>query len=413
MGCTGSKQARLDRRVQLPYLRSYSVPVKQRGGGVNSHVVALKSTTLGSLSLDRSSDGPDEEMMKCYNDVDRDFSKEAGGVSPWSDMIERRIPRTPNKTPTHEPEVINAWELMEGLEDISPLRPSPIIRSFSFDTSGFVAESKSRCGFSSPALGLPMVESNDSIVPDFDPEILSAFRKALEELSPPHPVILRSPDYKERILEHKDRNVREIPQFSGIVRARVNAFQEKINAKRANSNANSVKVVPFIKSPPNSERKVVFYFTSLRGVRKTYEDCSNVKFILQGYGVRIDERDVSLHGGFKEELNEVLNATFGGKLPRVFADGRYLGGAEEVRQMHEAGELGKALEGCEMAAMGKGGIFEPCNGCGGVRFVPCEVCSGSCKVYVEEEDEGEEHFGGFRRCPECNENGLVRCPLCC
>ncbi|XP_020103950.1 nodulin-related protein 1 [Ananas comosus] len=34
----------------------------------------------------------------------------------------------------------------------------------------------------------------------------------------------------------------------------------------------------------------------------------------------------------------------------------------------------------------------------------------------EEEGEGEEEEainGVFRRCPECNENGIVRCPVCC
>jgi glutaredoxin domain-containing cysteine-rich protein 1 len=56
-----------------------------------------------------------------------------------------------------------------------------------------------------------------------------------------------------------------------------------------------------------------------------------------------------------------------------------------------------------------------------VRFVLCEVCSGSCKVYVDDEDEPEEEGdecggdsgAGFRRCTECNENGIVRCPVCC
>jgi glutaredoxin domain-containing cysteine-rich protein 1 len=45
-----------------------------------------------------------------------------------------------------------------------------------------------------------------------------------------------------------------------------------------------------------------------------------------------------------------------------------------------------------------------------VRFVPCDACSGSCKVFaVDLDDDGA---GAFRRCPECNENGLARCPVC-
>ena len=125
--------------------------------------------------------------------------------------------------------------------------------------------------------------------------------------------------------------------------------------------------------------------------------------------MRVDERDLSMHSGFKDELHAALGSTAGSRLPQVFADGRHLGGAEEVRRMHEAGELSKALEACEMAPLpssgGKGIALEACSSCGGVRFVPCEECSGSCKVFLEE-------VGTFRRCPECNENGLVRCPLC-
>ena len=39
------------------------------------------------------------------------------------------------------------------------------------------------------------------------------------------------------------------------------------------------------------------------------------------------------------------------------------------------------------------------------------TCHGSCKVFVG--DEGCRFAGCFRRCPDCNENGLIRCPLCC
>lgn len=138
-----------------------------------------------------------------------------------------------------------------------------------------------------------------------------------------------------------------------------------------------------------------------------------MKVILQGYGVKVDERDVSMHGGFKDELNEIMGIGFGGsRLPRVFANGKYLGGAEEVKAMHEVGELIRELEDCELIGKGGGGGGR-CEGCGGVRFVPCETCSGSCKVFVEEEEEEEVVVGGgFRRCPDCNENGLVRCSYC-
>ncbi|XP_008804469.2 uncharacterized protein At3g28850-like [Phoenix dactylifera] len=434
MGCTSSKQARRDRRRSLsPYARSYSVPLGPDAGagcrkkGDGYHVVTLASSTLGSLKLDRGPRpddlaGSDEEMMKSSNDCGRDrLADELGKAKAWSEMIEHRIPKTPTKTPPNEPETINAWELMEGLEDTSPLRPtSAADRSFSFHTTrdalpapGSLPSSKLANGCLSPKPGWMQLGPGDSIISDFDPEILATFRNVLEEFSPPHPALERHLEPPEKVTDC--RHSGDMPKFQGIVRARINAFQERIDARRASFNSNAAKVTPLDKCPPGGQGKVVFYFTSLRGIRKTYEDCWAVRVILQGYGVRIDERDVSMHGGFKEELKEILGAEYGsGRLPRIFADGKYLGGADEVRQMHEAGELGTAVEGCEMAAVGKGGgVVEACEGCGGVRFVPCETCSGSCKVYVVEDGKEEEEEAGFRRCPDCNENGLVRCPLCC
>ncbi|CAK7336391.1 unnamed protein product [Dovyalis caffra] len=96
--------------------------------------------------------------------------------------------------------------------------------------------------------------------------------------------------------------------------------------------------------------------------------------------------------------------------------------AEEIRRMHEEGQLEKMVEGCEMLDDGGGGgVGGACEACGDIRFVPCETCSGSCKIYYEcddeeqEELEEEEESGeyGFQRCPDCNENGLIRCPICC
>jgi len=160
----------------------------------------------------------------------------------------------------------------------------------------------------------------------------------------------------------------------------------------------------------------VLYTTSLRGVRKTFVDCCAVRSILRSYGVRVDERDVSMHAVFKAELAELLGQGFAGAtLPRVFVDGQYIGGAEDVQYLHEAGELGSALGGCEAAPQRKLGYMEACAACGDVRFVPCETCYGSCKIFVEDDDAGDRYHdvGEFRRCPDCNENGLVRCPVCC
>ncbi|XP_062222013.1 uncharacterized protein At3g28850-like [Phragmites australis] len=372
MGCTGSRHALRGgvRGGRSPYARSCSGPV----AGTVHHTVALKSSTLGSLSLDR-----DEEMMKWRDD---------GGIGaaktppPKQQLVrrQRQLLGSPAKASVREPEVINVWELMDGLDD----------KDEEGDADGEERSEKSAPGS-----------------PEFDPDVIAAFRKAPDELSPPQDnpgnedgvKKLDGPDIEEEGVKIK----REIQKFPGIVRARVSAFQQRIDAKLTKMAAPQPPGPP---PPPDSARKVVLYLTSLRGIRKTYEECWATKSILHGYGVRVDERDLSMHAGFKDELHAALGSA--GKLPQVFADGKHLGSAEEVRQMHEAGELPKALEACEMAppsAAGKGIALEACSGCGGVRFVPCEECSGSCKVFLED-------VGSFRRCPECNENGLVRCPLC-
>jgi glutaredoxin domain-containing cysteine-rich protein 1 len=142
---------------------------------------------------------------------------------------------------------------------------------------------------------------------------------------------------------------------------------------------------------------VVLYTTTLRGIRKTFEDCNHVRFILQSLGVSIDERDVSLHAEFRQELKELADKPLA--VPRVFIMGRYIGGAQEVSQLHDDGTLAVLVEGLPSQTSREG-----CDGCGGVRFVPCSDCNGSCKLITD--------MNEVIRCPECNENGLMRCPIC-
>jgi glutaredoxin domain-containing cysteine-rich protein 1 len=164
--------------------------------------------------------------------------------------------------------------------------------------------------------------------------------------------------------------------------------------------------------PPKGENRVVIYTTTLRGVRRTFEACNAVRGAIQGFGVLVSERDISMDRGFREELRELMR----GKAerdamvpPRVFVKGRYVGGAEEVLKMAEEGLLGELLDGLPK----KRGLGV-CEGCGDVRFLPCFQCSGSCKmVMVVKEGVGQPHGSTVVvRCPECNENGLVLCPIC-
>ncbi|KAL0735091.1 hypothetical protein Bca4012_011301 [Brassica carinata] len=167
--------------------------------------------------------------------------------------------------------------------------------------------------------------------------------------------------------------------------------------KQSKSEPDAVRI-----SLPGAESSIVVYFTSLRVVRPTFEDCRAVTAILRSFPVRIDERDLSMDASFTAELERIFGAKkeeeSQTKLPRVFIGGRYVGGAEEVRQLHEIGELKKLVQ--ELPRV------EPrvCEMCGGHSFVPCNACHGSHKVHTEKL--------GFRTCSSCNENGLVRCSSC-
>ncbi|KAL1556884.1 hypothetical protein AAHA92_12446 [Salvia divinorum] len=151
--------------------------------------------------------------------------------------------------------------------------------------------------------------------------------------------------------------------------------------------------------PPGGEEAVVVYTTSLGGVRRTYEDCNRVRQLMETYQVVFDERDVALDGGFRGELRGLVGEE-GAVVPRVFVKGRYIGGAEEVVGLNETGRLSRILN---WARVERGAGRLGCRGCGGARFVPCLGCGGSCKVVVGTDRE---------RCGECNENGLVHCPIC-
>ncbi|KAJ7959855.1 putative Glutaredoxin family protein [Quillaja saponaria] len=148
---------------------------------------------------------------------------------------------------------------------------------------------------------------------------------------------------------------------------------------------------------PGAEKRIVVYFTSLNVVRSTFYDCKTVRSILRGFRVSIDERDLSMDSRFLTELQGILGQSKL-TLPRVFIGGRYIGGAEEVRQLNETGELKKLIVGLPVVEPGV------CDVCGGHRFILCDDCNGSHKLYTEK--------AGFKTCTTCNENGLIRCSSC-
>ncbi|KAI9122291.1 hypothetical protein K1719_006980 [Acacia pycnantha] len=402
MGCVSSKLLRKDLRQE--------VFINANGGDYVNHVVSLTSTTYGALKLDS-----EQSVVECVADS-------------------KRLEKSP---PREDPEVINAWELMEGLEDGVPAsyqakkspKTSPFLRGFigsdtrspfkllnqfgspktvkksggkenkvqgnmirggmrrlDYSPKGILKSSNVSPKSSKPVLnsnfsvkGSPICASRNSFgsdsghssrkrsaTPLFDPELLATYEKELSE---------------------------EEEQIKRIVWATA-------KGRRSRKSKDSESVLETFEKicPPGGENSVVIYTTTLRGIRKTFEDCNKVRLILESYDIRIFERDISMDAGFKEELRQLMG-TKGVKVPVVFVKGRLIGGVEEVMKLEEEEKLGVLFEGIPRARC-------ECEGCGDVRFVMCVKCNGSCKVLDKEHQKTV-------KCGQCNENGLIQCPICC
>ncbi|XP_054803736.1 uncharacterized protein LOC129306937 [Prosopis cineraria] len=402
MGCVSSKLLRKDLRQE--------VFINANGGDYVNHVVSLTSSTYGALKLDSEQPG-----AECVADS-------------------KRLEKSP---PREDPEVINAWELMEDLEDGVPVsnqakkspKPSPFLRGFigsdtrspfkllnqfgspktvkkfggkenkvqggvvrggmrrlDYSPKGILKSSNFSPKPSKPVLnpnfslkGSPICASRNSFgsdsghssrkrspTPLFDPELLATYEKELsEEEEQIKRMVWATP---------KGRRSRKSQDTEPVLQA----FEKMC--------------------PPGGENSVVIYTTTLRGIRKTFEDCNKVRLILESHDIRIFERDISMDAGLKEELRQLMG-TKGVKVPTVFVKGRLIGGVDEVVKLEEEEKLGILFEGIPRARVG-------CEGCGDVRFVMCSKCNGSCKVLDKEHQKTV-------KCGQCNENGLIQCPICC
>ncbi|XP_020579787.1 uncharacterized protein At5g39865 [Phalaenopsis equestris] len=270
-----------------------------------------------------------------------------------------------------QPQIIDAAELMRDLDDVEDkenIKPasttmrSPLPwRKQNDDEHNHKFHPYRRPDLNSPTL--------------FDPNLLAAFEQAAKDY-------LRIFELLKQFEKEEQEKKEEVEPPLKIPKIRyvLNEFEEKC--------------------PPGGSGAVILYSTSLRGVRKTFEGCSAIRFLLESSKVLFYERDVAMHREFKEELRRLLG--FGAIPPRLFVDGRDIGGAEEVLGLHEQGKLMPVLQ--EMPRDQSGGL--PCWRCGGIKFLVCEWCDGGRKMY----DEGG---GAWRNCSLCNENGLIVCHICC
>lgn len=169
MGCANSKQKRC-RHCSAPYSpvpRSYSVHVHHppQSKEDSYHVVGLTSTTLGSLmdlshkvfenddqngfvfsnaSFLQENEKESDVAWDCENNTEFPNGVVIEEPKTWSNEMMKMdqkkipeiiIPKTPLTTPPGEPETINTWELMEGLEDTTSPFHHHHFRSFSFRCS--------------------------------------------------------------------------------------------------------------------------------------------------------------------------------------------------------------------------------------------------------------------------------------
>ncbi|KAJ6848701.1 uncharacterized protein M6B38_275790 [Iris pallida] len=201
--------------------------------------------------------------------------------------------------------------------------------------------------------------------------------------------------------------LRPVRENSFVIRDREEREKNSDNPKHSWRRRDPLEGYPERPPPGGRQGSVVLYTTTLGGVRRTYEDCDRVRkaveAVAEDAGVEVDERDVSLHGEFLKEVRELAGG--GAAVPRLFVMGRYVGGAEEVAELNETGKLKEMMRWVASRGGRREGSRRDCEGCGNARFVPCLDCSGSCKVLGED---GKEVV----RCSNCNENGLVLCPLC-
>ncbi|XP_057366801.1 glutaredoxin domain-containing cysteine-rich protein CG12206-like [Daphnia carinata] len=149
--------------------------------------------------------------------------------------------------------------------------------------------------------------------------------------------------------------------------------------------------------------KVVVYTTSMGVVRQTFQRCLQVQRILGTLLINYEERDVSMNRQVQQELKERMNRNRV-VIPQVFVEGQLLGDADAIEKLNETGDLRQILRRYKRV-----GPETICDSCGGYRYLPCSVCSGSKKSIHRNHFTAE--FVALK-CITCNEAGLIRCVAC-
>ncbi|KAB5519752.1 hypothetical protein DKX38_024071 [Salix brachista] len=389
MGCVSSKLFRKELHQEIIF---------NNGGQCVNHVVSLTSSTYGALKLDRNNQQQPPLQQEQKQEPIKEILEES---KRW-----QRI------SPTKEdPEVVNTWELMGDLEEGVPVSNQTkrstssrvLLRGFADLDLTSPLKFLNQIGSPRKAKTYGGKENKVKRSTDFSPRpVLKANNssgnscKAVLRLSYPvkaSPVGAKTENFKSE----SGYSPRRKSNFSPLFDPELVALYEKglseeeeeelkriiLPSSRTTKVMNLRDLESILRSfeqkrPPGGENKVVIYTTTLRGIRKTFEDCNTVRSIIESHHIHIVERDVSMDSGFKEELRELMG-TNEVKVPLVFVKGRLIGGADQVVKLEEEGKLGILFDGIPK------GLAGGCEGCAGVRFVMCVECNGSCKVLHEEQ----------------------------
>ncbi|CAN1134084.1 Uncharacterized protein At3g28850 [Linum perenne] len=417
MGCVSSKHVRKDLLREKTILHNGNGDAAVHSPHLN-HIVSLTSSTYGALKLDSDIADPKPEPKA----------------------------ESPEKREAESPEMINMVELMEGLEEVAPppqaaqskkSSPKSRPRFTDFDARSPLKfmnqigsprkaktfggkENKIRRSSSSSYASDFNFSPRPILKPNNNPHPKAAIRLSYPVKSSPKltesSTELRTTSSSLSSSSSNSNSKRSFnsplfdPDLVALYERELSAEGEQVkriisltpkkslNLKNSNDSDSLLSGFEF-KCPPGGENGVVIYTTTLRGIRRTYEDCNTVRSIVDSYHVHVIERDVSMDSGFKEELRSLMG-TKEVKVPLVFVKGRLIGGAADVAKLDEEGKLEGLLCGIQRRLSGG------CRRCGGVRFVMCRECNGSSKVLDEEMKKKV-------RCGGCNENGLIQCPVCC
>ncbi|KAI4974172.1 hypothetical protein ZWY2020_047452 [Hordeum vulgare] len=141
--------------------------------------------------------------------------------------------------------------------------------------------------------------------------------------------------------------------------------------------------------------EVVLYTASASASRRrgrTSADLYALRALLRGYGLTMDERDVSTSKAHRSELKSLLAARgCAFSLPQLLVGGRPVGGPDDVRKLHHTGGLRPLLDAAPRPCR----AFV-CQACKRVGSEPCPKCSEARNkmldhgVTEEEEEQQQE-----------------------